>query len=288
VTATSTENALPLGPRPAVRRIQPAKGLFRVDARELWRFHELLLFLMWRDVKARYRQTILGSFWAIFRPFVSMVIFTVIFGHLAGISPGSDLPYALFVFPGVLLWTYFGSGVSGGAASVTGNGSLVTRAYFPRVHLVLAAIIAPVLDFFLGLLVVFGMFAWYERWPSWHIVTLPLFLGLTVFVVFGISLWLSALTVRYRDVPFALPFLLQIWMYLTPVIYPTTFVPEKYNWLLALNPVTGAAVGTRWSLVGGTSPGPLVLLASVGIGLVLVLTGLVYFRRREPSFPDHI
>lgn len=286
MTASTIE--VPESAASAVRRIQPASGLFQVDLRELWRFRELLFFLMWRDLKARYRQTLLGSFWAIFRPFVSMVIFTFIFGHLAGISPGGNLPYALFVFPGVLLWNYFSSGVSGGAAGVSGNASLVTRASFPRIHLVLAAIVAPLLDFFIGLLIVIGMFIWYQRMPSWHIVFLPAFLGLTLVIVLGIGLWLSPLTVRYRDVPFALPFVLQIWMYVTPVIYPTSFVPARFHWLLALNPVSGAVAGARWSLVGGPGPGALLLLESLAVSLVLVASGVVYFRHREPSFPDYI
>jgi lipopolysaccharide transport system permease protein len=239
-------------------------------------------------VKARYRQTILGGFWAIFRPFASMVIFTVIFNKLAGISPGGDLPYALFVFPGILIWAYFTSAVGGGAASVIGNGQLVTKTYFPRVHLVLAAIVAPILDLFLALLIVFGMFAWYHRPPSWHIVLLPAFLVLAVFVSLGMSLWLAAATVRYRDVPFALPFLLQIWMYVTPVIYPVSFVPGRFHWLLALNPISGVVTGTRWSLVGGVAPTGWLLLSSFLFGLVFGATGLIYFRRREPSFPDYI
>lgn len=282
------ESAVPVGKPLPVRRIQPAQGLFDLDLKELWRFHELMFFLMWRDVKARYRQTILGGFWAVFRPFISMVIFTVIFNRLAGIAPGSDVPYPLFVFPGILLWTYVASGVGGGAAAVTGNAVLVTKAYFPRVHLVLAAIVAPILDFLLSLIIVFGMFAWYGRTPTWHLVTLPAFLLLSVLLVFGATLWLSAVTVRYRDVPFALPFLLQIGMYVTPVIYPTSFVPARFHWLLALNPVSGAVVGTRWSLVGGPPPSGALLATSIAVGLVLTASGLVYFRRREPTFPDYV
>ncbi len=271
-----------------VRRIQANKGLLRIDMGELWRTRELLLFLMWRDIKARYRQTVLGSFWAIFRPFVSMVIFTIIFGGVAKIKTGSDLPYALFVFPGILIFTYFSSGLSGGASAVVGNATLVTKAYFPRIHLVLAAILAPVIDFMLALVVVVGVFAWYRRMPSWHIVFLPAFLVLTVLLVLGLSLWLAPLTVRYRDVPFALPFVLQIWMYLTPIIYPASFVPPRYHWLLSLNPFSGVALGTRWAMVGGSFPRILDFGISIGATALLLLSGAIYFRRREPSFPDYV
>lgn len=271
-----------------VRRIQADRGLLHVGLAELWRFHELLLFLVWRDIKARYRQTVLGGFWAIFRPFVSMVVFTVIFGHVAKIKTGSDLPYALFVFPGVLIWTYFTSALNGGASAVVGNAQLVTKAYFPRIHLLFAALVAPLIDFLLSLVIVIGLFAYYHRVPTWHILLLPVFVGLTFLLCFGLSLWLAPLTVRYRDVPYALPFAIQIWMYLTPVLYPPTFVPQRFHWLLALNPVSGAAVGTRWSLVGGGAPGAALLGSSVGVSIALIVTGTMYFRRREPSFPDHI
>lgn len=286
--AQAIEGGLPQPARLPVRRIQPARGITDIGLAELWRYHELLLFLMWRDIKARYRQTLLGGFWAIFRPFVTMVVFTVIFGGVAKIKPGSGLPYSLFVFPGVLLWACFSSALNGGSSAIAGNGQLITKAYFPRIHLLFAAIFAPVIDFFLGLVILIGMFAWYHRVPSWHLVALPGFLVLTLTLVFGLSLWLAPLTVRYRDVPFALPFALQIGMYVTPILYPTSFVPARYHWLLALNPLTGAALGIRWALVGGAPPGTGVLATSIGISIALVVTGVFYFRRREPTFPDHI
>jgi len=272
-----------------IRRIQPQRGLFRIDLPELWRFRELFFFLIWRDIKARYRQTILGGFWAIFRPFMQMIVFTLLLGGgIAKVETGTSLPYALFVFPGLLMWTYFSSGVSGGAAAITGNAGLVTKAYFPRIHLVLAAILAPVIDFMLALVVVVGLFAYYQMVPPWQIVLLPAFLGLAVVLVAGLGLWLSPLTVRYRDVPYALPFLLQIWMYVTPVLYPTSLIPAQYQWLIALNPFSGIALGARWAMVGGEPPSAVFLATSIGISAGLVLTGILYFRRREPSFPDFI
>jgi lipopolysaccharide transport system permease protein len=286
----AVEQNLPVEHRTSVpiRRIQPATGLFRIDPSELWRFREIELFLIWRDVKSRYRQTVLGGTWAILRPLLSTVVFTVIFGGVAKIKPGGGLPYALFVLPGVVLWTYFSSAISGGASSVVGNGALVTKAYFPRVHLVLAAVLAPIIDFTLSLLVVVGVFSWYHHVPNWHVVLLPVFLALTVVFVLGLSLWLAPFTVRYRDVPFALPFVLQIWMFLTPIVYPTSIVPARFHWLLSINPFTALAAGGRWSLVGGAPPGAAALATSIGLSVALILGGLVYFRRREPSFPDYL
>lgn len=270
-----------------VRRIQPATGI-RIDFPELWRYRELAVFLIWRDIKARYRQTVLGGFWAIFRPFVQMFVFTILFTRVGHIKTGSTLPYQLFVLPGLLIWTYFNSGVNGGSAAITGNAGLVTKAYFPRIHLVFAALVAPMIDFLLSLLIVVVMFAWYRHVPSWHIVFLPVFVALTAFLVFGMSLLLSPLTVRYRDIPYALPFLLQIWMFLTPIIYGAASLPPRYAWIIKVNPFSGIALGARWAVVGGAFPSVTSLALSIGTAVVLTLGGVVYFRRREPTFPDFI
>jgi lipopolysaccharide transport system permease protein len=276
-------------PRLPVRRIEANRGLLRLDLGEMWRYRELLLFLVWRDIKARYRQTFLGGFWAVFRPFSQMVVFTFLLGGgVAKIDTGSGLPYPLFIFPGIIMWTYFSSATSGGATAVTGNAPLVTKAYFPRVNLLLAAILAPVVDFCLSLIVLFGLFAWYREWPSWHIVFVPALLFLTISLVLGMSLWLAPVTVKYRDVSFALPFVLQMWMFLTPIIYPPTFLNGRFHWVLALNPMTGIAVAVRWAFIGGEPPRPLYLLTSIVAALVLIATGIVFFRRNEPTFPDNI
>lgn len=273
--------------RLAVRRIQPSSG-FRIDLPELWRYRELGVFLIWRDIKARYRQTLLGGFWAIFRPFVQTFVFTILFTRVGHIQTGTKLPYQLFVLPGLLIWTYFSSALTGGASAITGNAQLVTKAYFPRIHLLLAAIVAPVIDFVLSLLIVVVLFLWYQRTPNWHIVFLPVFVLLTAFLVFGLSLWLAPLTVRYRDVPYGLPFLLQIWMFLTPIIYGTASLPPRYSWIIKVNPFSGLALGTRWAVVGGAFPEASYLALSIGTAVVLSTLGIVYFRRREPTFPDFI
>jgi lipopolysaccharide transport system permease protein len=278
---------VPPTPRP-VRRIQPSRGLSGIDVRELWRFRELLFFFTWRDVKARYRQTFLGAFWAILRPFISMVMMSVVFGRLAGITSGSGVPYPLFLFSGVLVWTYFSSALSGGSSSILGSGGLVTKAYFPRLFIPVASVVAPLVDFVLAFSVLVGLFAWYEWWPSWQIVTMPFFLLLTLVIGLAISLWLSPITVRYRDIPFALPFLIQLWMYATPVIYPVTLVPPNWQWLLSLNPMTGAVEGFRWSLLGGAAPGAGAVAASILIAAGLLAGGLIYFRRAERTVADLI
>jgi lipopolysaccharide transport system permease protein len=231
----------------SVRRIQPSRGLIGLDLPEMWSFRELLFHLIWRDVRARYKQTFLGAFWAIFRPVISMVIMSVIFGRLAGITSGTDVPYPLFLFSGVLLWTYFASTVSGGSSSMLGAGGLISKAYFPRLFVPFAAVTTPLVDFALAFSVLIGLFAWYQFVPPWQLVTMPFFLALTLLVGFGIALWLAPITVRYRDIPFALPFLLQLWMYATPIIYPVTLVSPQWRWVLSLNPMTGAVEGFRCS-----------------------------------------
>jgi lipopolysaccharide transport system permease protein len=269
-----------------VRRIQPSRGIVPIDFAEIWRFRELLYAFLLRDVKARYKQTYLGGFWAVFRPLVSMVLFTIIFGHLAGIKPGGGLPYALFVYPGLLAWTYFSSCVTGGASGIANNAGLLSKAYFPRIYAPLSAIIAPLVDFALSLVTLVGLYVYYHHMPNWHVIFLPFFLVLAVLIGLGIGLWLSGITVRFRDVPFALPFVLQLWMYLTPVIYPVTLVPERYRWLLALNPAAAVVDGFRWCLLGASPPSVTALVINVAITTALVGTGLYYFRRVERTIVD--
>jgi lipopolysaccharide transport system permease protein len=278
-------SADPIAARP-VRRIQPTKGLVPLDLGELWRFRELLYYLLYRDVKARYRQTFLGAFWAIFRPLVQMVLLAAVFGGLAGIQSGSDVPYPLFLYTGLLGWTYFSSALSGSTSSLAGNIGLMSKAYFPRLYAPLAAVTAPLVDFFLALTIVFGLFAWFHRAPSWHTVFLPCFLVLAMMAGLGVGLWLAGATTRYRDIPFALPFLVQLWMYATPIIYPVSLVPGEWRWLLALNPMTAVIEGIRWSLLGVSTPQPGVLVVSVVFGAAVLSTGLFFFRRAERTIVD--
>ncbi len=277
----------PVAPR-RVRRIQASRGLVRIDFEELWRYRELLYLLVWRDVKARYKQTFLGAFWAIFRPFVSMILFTVIFGHLAKIKAGNDVPYPLFVFTGMLLWGYFSSTITGGASSLSSNSAILSKVYFPRVFAPLAAVTAPLVDFVLSFVVLAGLFVWFDHMPPWQIVLLPCFLLLALLTGLGISFWLASVTVKYRDVQFALPFVVQIWMYVSPVIYPITFVPDRYRWLLDLNPGTGILEGGRWAVLGGSPPAGWAVVGSACAATLLLVTGAVFFRRAERTFVDTI
>jgi lipopolysaccharide transport system permease protein len=269
-----------------VRRIQPSRRFVPIDFPELWRYRELLFFLVWRDVKARYKQTFLGPSWAILRPLLLMVVMSVIFGNLAGIDPGSGLPYPLFLFGGLLVWTYVSLALVGGSSSVVNNSTLVAKAYFPRMFAPLAAVTAPVVDLLLSLTVLLGLFAWYREHPGVEVVFLPAFLLLGFLLAVGISLWLAGATHKYRDVPFALPFLTQLWLFVTPVIYPVAFVPEDWQWLLELNPMTAVVEGFRWSLLGSEAPSALALGSSCGFAALLVVTGAYYFRGTERTIAD--
>ena len=270
-----------------VVRLQATRG-FRLNLSELWAYHELLFFLTWRDVKVRYKQTVLGALWAIIQPLVSMIIFSLIFGHLAGFRGDYGIPYPLFVFAGLLPWMYFSSSLTQSSISIVGNSNLVTKVYFPRLIIPLASIVVPVIDFLISFVILIGMFAWYGRTPHWHAIAVPVFLGMALLTAFGVGLWLSALNVRYRDIPYAIPFLTQIWLYATPVIYPVSLVPQKWHWLIGLNPMTGVIDGFRWTVLGRGVPHYTVFATSAAVGLVLSVTGLWYFKRTEKSFADVI
>jgi lipopolysaccharide transport system permease protein len=269
-----------------IRRIQATRWLVPVDVGELWRYRELVRFFVLRDVKVRYRQTFLGPSWAILRPLMTIVIFSAIFGGLAGISPGSDIPYALWVTPAVLVFGYVSSALTGASSSLVTNSSLITKVYFPRIYVPVSAAATPIVDFLLGLLVLLGLFAYFQRPPSWHIVFLPAFLALMILVIVGVGLWLAAFTARYRDVMVGVPFLVQIWLYLTPAIYPASFVPPEYRWVLALNPLTAVVAGFRWSLLGLPFGSLIALVASLCIGVGATASGLFVFRRAERLMVD--
>ena len=267
-------------------RIEPSSWFVPLDVRELWRYRELGRFFLLRDIKSRYRQTYLGAAWAILKPFMTIVIFSLIFGQLAGIDSGSGLPYALWVTPAVLAFAYMSSALTNSGSSLVTNNQLISKVYFPRIYVSVTASLTPLVDLALGLTVLFGLFAYFHQAPSWHIVFLPAFVALATFVAVGFGLWLSAFTARYRDLVFAIPFLLQIWQYLTPVIYPASLVPEQYRWLLALNPLTAVVAGFRWSLLGTSFGSTTDLLASIGVALAVTASGLFIFRRAERTMAD--
>jgi lipopolysaccharide transport system permease protein len=275
-------------PADRVYRIERAKRNWLLLLREIWAYRELLFFLVWRDVKVRYRQTLLGALWVLLQPFLTMIVFSVIFGHFAGIKDPYKDPYPLFVFAGLLPWTYFASCLTQSSLSVVGNASLVTKVYFPRLIMPLASIAVPIIDFLVAFSLLIGLFLYYGRTPHWHAVVTPVFLGMALMTALGVGLWLSALNVRYRDVPYTVPFLAQLWLFASPVIYPVTLIPDRWQWLLALNPMTGVIDGFRWAVLGRGVPHYTVFATSAGVAVALVLGGLWYFKRVERRFADVI
>jgi len=268
-------------------RVIKSSRPFSLKLGELWQYRELLYFLVWRDVKVRYKQTVLGAAWAVIQPVTAMIIFSIIFGRFANI-PSNGLPYPVFVYAGLLAWLYFQQSLTQSSASIVGNAQLVTKVYFPRLVIPLASVASPVVDFGIALTVLLALMAWYGIVPGIELLAAPAFLGLALLVAFGIGLWLSALNVRYRDVPYALPFVAQVWLFATPVIYPTSLLPADWRWLLSLNPMTGVIEGFRWSLLGTGKPSVVVVLVSLGSGLALLASGFAYFRTSERQFADVI
>jgi lipopolysaccharide transport system permease protein len=273
---------------PRIRRIQPSRRRVRLDLRELWAYRELLFFLIWRDVKVKYKQTAFGAAWAILQPFVMMVVFTLLVNKALHVKAEYHVPYALWLYTALLPWLYFASCLSQGSTSIVGNQNLITKVFFPRLIMPLGSVVAPVIDFLFAFSVLIGMFLYYGRVPHWHVVVIPVFLGMALLTAFGVGLWLSALNVRYRDVPYALPFLTQVWFFGTPVVYGLTALKPHTQSLLALNPMTGVIDGFRWAVLGRGLPHYQIYLESFGIGLALMLSGLWYFKRVERYFADLI
>jgi lipopolysaccharide transport system permease protein len=262
-----------------------------VRLRDVWNYRDLLYFLVWRDVKVRYKQTVLGAAWAILQPTMTMVVFTIFFGGLAGIS-SEGLPYPIFSFAALLPWTFFAQGLTQSSNSLVGSQNLITKVYFPRLIIPLATVMAGIVDFALAFLVLLAMMAFYGIWPGAAVLWLPLLLALAFVTALSVGMWMSALNVEYRDVRYVVPFLVQIWLFVTPVIYPASAVTARFEslgvpgWVYGLNPMTGVVEGFRWALLGVDSrPGPLIL-ASAAVTVVLLISGAVYFRRMERTFAD--
>jgi lipopolysaccharide transport system permease protein len=265
--------------------IQPRKHLFHLDLRSVWEYRELLFFLIWRDVKVRYKQTVVGAAWAILQPFMTMVIFTIVFGQFAKI-PSEGLPYSVFTYTALLPWQYFAQAISNSSDSLVGSANLITKVYFPRLIVPFSAAVAPLVDFAIAFIILVGMTAWFGIVPTWGVLALPLFLLLALTTALAVGLWLSALNVKYRDVRYTIPFLVQCWLYASPVAYPVSLVPEQWRLLYSLNPMAGVIEGFRWALLGKTSPDFGVMAVSTVVVLVLLLGGLVYFTRMERTFAD--
>jgi lipopolysaccharide transport system permease protein len=267
--------------------IKPAPRWPHLDVREFWHYRELFAMLVWRDIKVRYKQTSIGVAWAIVQPLMLMIVFTLIFGKFARFG-SEGLPYQVFTYSGLLPWTYFAAALTLSSASVVSNVNLVTKVYFPRVFLPFAASAVPAIDFVLAFVVLVGLMAWYGVGVSAAIVLLPVFLALAFLTALGVGLFLSAVNVRYRDVPYAIPFLTQLWMWLSPVAYSVRALPERWEWVFSINPMTGVINGFRWTIVGTPAPSAGQLALSLGTAILFFVVGLAYFRRSEPRFADTI
>jgi len=265
--------------------IEPKKGLFQLDLKGIWQYRELLYFLVWRDLKVRYKQTVIGIGWAVLQPFVTMVIFTIIFGKLVKV-PSDGIAYPIFAYSALLPWNYFASALQRCVVSVVGDAALVSKVYFPRLILPLAGTISGFADFLVSFLLLLGMMTFYHLGLSWTVLVLPFFLLLALSTALAVGLWLSALNVRYRDVGHTIPFLMQVWMYASPIVYPVSVIPEKYRFFYSLNPMVGVIEGFRWALLGKQSPDFGVMAISVAMVLLLMSGGLVFFRNMEKTFAD--
>ena len=267
--------------------IQPRQGLFHLDLGSVWLYRELLYFLAWREIKVRYKQTVIGAVWAILQPLLTMVIFTVVFGNFAKI-PSDGLPYPLFAYVALLPWEYFSQAISRSGVSVVNDANLIRKIYFPRLIIPLAAVVTPLADFCLSFLILLGMMLWFHVIPTWGMMALPLFLLMALLTALSAGLWLSALNVRYRDIRYTIPFLTQLWMYASPIAYPVSLIPEKWRLLYSLNPLAGVVEGFRWALLGKESPDFSIMAVSAVVVLVVLLGGLVYFKKMEQTFADVI
>jgi|SRR5215472_2855976 len=273
--------------RPPTVVIQAQRGVGHLDLAALWEYRELLYFLVWRDLKVRYKQTLIGAGWAIFQPVMTMVIFTVVFGNLAKI-PSDGLPYAVFAYAALLPWTYFSQALTGSGLCLVNSAHLITKVYFPRLIMLLAAVITPAVDFLLSFVLVLGLVAWFGIAPTWGLLALPLFFLLAMGTALAVGLWLSPLNVRYRDVGYTIPFLTQFWLFASPVAYPVSLVPESWRLLYSLNPMVGVIEGFRWALLGKENPNFMVMLVSTAVILVLLVGGIIFFKQMERTFADVI
>jgi lipopolysaccharide transport system permease protein len=264
---------------------EPTHGWLSLRLGELWHYRELLYFLTWRDIKIRYKQTALGVAWAVLQPLITMVIFSVIFGELAKL-PSDGIPYPVFSYAALLPWGLFSGALQRAGTSLVANSNLITKVYFPRLVIPFSAVAAGLVDFVISFVVLLGLMLYYKIAPTWMILTIPLFVLLAILTAIAVSLWLSALNVQYRDVQYMIPFLIQAWMYASPVAYSAGLVPTgPWRIIYGLNPLAGVIQGFRWALLGGNPPDVL-MAVSVGMVLILLVSGLYYFRRMEKTFAD--
>jgi lipopolysaccharide transport system permease protein len=267
-------------------RRQPSKGWEWPKLRELWEHRELIFFFAWRDIKIRYRQTVMGALWAIIQPFFTMVIFSLFFGRLANI-PSDGVPYPIFSFAALVPWTFFANAMTQASNSLVLSGNMLKKIYFPRLALPIATVVAGIVDLALAFIVLLGIMLFYGILPTARIIWLPFFALLALVTSIGVSLWLSAMNVQFRDVRYAIPFLTQAWLFVTPIAYPSSLLSESWRTVYGLNPMAGVVEGFRWALLGtGTAPGSMMMIVSSVVALVLLVSGAFYFRRMEQNFAD--
>ena len=266
--------------------IRPPRGWIPINLKDLWAYRELLYFLTWRDIKVRYKQTLLGFAWAILQPFFMMVVFTLFFGNLAKI-PSEGIPYPLFSYAALLPWTLFAEGITRSSNSLVQDRNLVQKVYFPRLVMPVSGILSPLVDFAIAFTILIGMMFYFGYSPTINVLLLPAFILLALMTSLGVGLWLSAINVKYRDVRYVIPFLIQLWLFASPVVYSSSLLPEKYQIIYGLNPMAGVIEGFRWVLLGTEPPGSLIAV-SVAIVVILLISGAFYFRHNERIFADVI
>lgn len=267
--------------------IKPSYGWAALNLRDLLLYRELIFFMTWRDLKVRYKQTLLGASWAILQPFLTMVVFSIFFGNLAKV-PSDGVPYPIFSYTALIPWTLFSKALQDASRSLVANSHMITKIYFPRMILPLSSVMAGVVDFLIAFVVLLGMMVFFNLFPTINVLVLPLFLLLALVTAVGVGLWLSALNVLFRDINYVLPFLTQFWMFLTPVAYPSSMVPSEWQVIYALNPMTGVVEGFRWALLGTGPPPGIMTLVSSTTAVILLISGMFYFRRMERLFADMV
>lgn len=265
--------------------IKPSKGFNFYGFKYLWDYRDLFYFLTMRDIKVRYKQTILGGLWAIIQPFFTMVVFSLFFGKLAKV-PSDGIPYPIFSFAALVPWTFFAQGLTNSSNSLVGSANLITKVYFPRIIIPLSSVVSGLLDFIIAFAVLIGMMIFYGIYPTINIIWLPFLLLLAFITALGVGMWFSALNVEYRDVRYVVPFLIQIWLFATPIAYPSSLLSEPWRTLYGINPMVGVVEGFRWALLGTeTAPGPIIIVSSL-ISFFILITGALYFNRMERTFAD--
>jgi lipopolysaccharide transport system permease protein len=268
-----------------VIRITPPSRWWVVPFGELWAYRELIYFFVWRDIKIRYKQTAIGAAWAVLQPFLTMLIFTLFFGRLAHI-PSGGLPYPIFYYSALLPWMYFAAALQNSTNTIVENQRLVTKVYFPRLALPLSSVLSGLVDFGVSFLMFVAMMAYYRIRPTTAILWLPVFLLLAILTALGVGLWLSALNAIYRDVRYVVPFLVQFWLFASPVAYPSSLIPQKWRWLYGLNPMAGVIEGFRWSLDGSGNPPGQLIFVSAGVVILVLVGGVAYFQKMETTIAD--